>query len=619
MEPVQTVNEPTSAPAGDNSRSTAWVSAVVLALVTVLAFANAAHENLVLDDKVFVGAKQAVKIDSIQEAFTRDVWGDRPGHGFYRPLLLISFDMQTRWFGDWNPGYHLFNIAKYVVATLLLLGFLRYLLNMRGIGGRKAELAALTAAMLFAVHPVHTEVVNSVFNGSSISVSIFAIAGLWWLLARLESQPVSAWLGFALAYSIAILFKESALSLPGIAVALIFLLTEGTFWQRVRRFLPVFWMLLPIAGYFYLRTNALAGEAPSGDEFSVVWEATRFAGASYVERMVIVLAQAIHTIFWPWPLAVFYGRPTDLTLWLGGIAWVVLLLGAVVLYFRGKPALAAGLAFFFIAFLPASRLISSDGSLPHMADRYLYYPSIGFAIIVAFAAFAVAKRFNSKIIMLVGLPLILLGAGITWNRNHDWSSEPYLFRSEYEYGNRNLASLRPLLAIMWSRQHLDQITRVCDENPGIFSYPNFLSICVKTYNQTGRREDAIAVLEANLDQDEEWMKGNLLLADLLIQADRKQEAADRFVYIINRLEQPALKEFYKGFMYLQLFPRNRQFLETARGHLQFALSFDPELEEAHPFLEHIERVLNPAESDEAEPEDLSIYANMALPMPEEDE
>jgi len=610
------VNKPTAAPSGDNNRSTAWFSATILALVTILAFANAAHDELVLDDKVFVGAKQLVKVDSLQEAFTRDVWGnDRPGHGFYRPLMLVGFDLQTRLFGDWNAGYHIVNIAQYVIATLLLLGFLRYLLRLRGISGKKAELAALTAAMIFAVHPVHTEVVNSVFNGSSISVSIFAIAGLWWLLSRLESQPLYAWLGFGLAYSIAILFKESALSLPGIAVALIFLLTEGTFWQRVRRFLPVFWMLVPIAGYFYLRSNALAGEATSGDEFTLMLEATQFPGASYVERIGFVLAQAMRTMFWPWPLAVFYGRPTDLTLLLGGIAWLILLASAVVLYFRGKPSLAAGLAFFLIAFLPASRLISSDGSMPHMADRYLYYPSIGFAIALAFAVYAVAKRFNPKIIMLAGLALIFLGASITWSRNHDWSNETYLFKSEYEYGNRNLASLKPLLAIMWQRQHYDQISRVCDENPEFLSNPDFLSICVKTYSQTDRREDAIAALEANAEQDEGWMRANLTLSNLLIQAGRKQEAADRFVYIINRLEQPALKEFYKGFMYLQLFPRNRQFLETAKGHLQFALSLDPELEEVHPFLKHIERILNPAENGEAESDELSIYSDMALPMP----
>ena len=169
-----------------------WWAIFVLSVITLLAYANAAHDALVLDDKVFVGPQSILGLESHSEAFFRDIWEKRGvNSGLYRPLLLINFNLENHLFQDWIIGYHLVNIFTHLLASLLLFGFLLHLVRKLGGSGKTAMLAALLAAAIFAVHPVHTEVVNTVFNRSSIYVSISAILGLWWLSHWLETRPVS--------------------------------------------------------------------------------------------------------------------------------------------------------------------------------------------------------------------------------------------------------------------------------------------------------------------------------------------------------------------------------------------------------------------------------------------
>jgi hypothetical protein len=48
------------------------------------------------------------------------------------------------------------------------------------------------SAAVFGVHPMHTEVVNSIFNRSIMLAALGVTAGLWWLMRYLESKPLLA-------------------------------------------------------------------------------------------------------------------------------------------------------------------------------------------------------------------------------------------------------------------------------------------------------------------------------------------------------------------------------------------------------------------------------------------
>ena len=82
-----------------------WWAILVLVVITLLAFSNAAHDKLVLDDKMFVGTESIVELEDTGEAFSRDIWDkESVKSGLYLPLLLVTFDLETRLFGDWIFG-----------------------------------------------------------------------------------------------------------------------------------------------------------------------------------------------------------------------------------------------------------------------------------------------------------------------------------------------------------------------------------------------------------------------------------------------------------------------------------------------------------------------------------
>ena len=76
-----------------------WVAVLILTVMTVLTFANTTHEELVLDDKAFVGPERTVMVDSWSEAFLQDIWAQEAGFGLYRPLLMLNFELENRVFG----------------------------------------------------------------------------------------------------------------------------------------------------------------------------------------------------------------------------------------------------------------------------------------------------------------------------------------------------------------------------------------------------------------------------------------------------------------------------------------------------------------------------------------
>ena len=106
---------------------------------------------------------------SFWRLFINDFWGGHmsriESHKSYRPLTVLTFRYLNFWFAGLEPfSYHLVNVLLHCVASVLFL-----LISRRVLGGR--ERWPLYAAILFAVHSVHTEAVRS---GNPLSTSYFA-------------------------------------------------------------------------------------------------------------------------------------------------------------------------------------------------------------------------------------------------------------------------------------------------------------------------------------------------------------------------------------------------------------------------------------------------------------
>jgi len=603
---------------------------LIITAATILAFANAWPNSLVLDDKAFAGPERAPVLDSLLYIFTHDVWSSQGiDSGLYRPLLLLGLNFESWLFGDWLKGYHLSNILQHLLVSLLAFGFLRHVLNMNRKETDSSNLYALLAALVFAVHPIHTEAVDSIFNRSEITVALFAIAGLWWLLHFLNTRPARAWTGLAVAYLLALLSKESAITIPGLAVVLILVLSTDSVTTRIRKCLPVFWLLLPLACYLALRAYALdqpgidtVGPASTGAH--IVSELDR-VGIPNFRRLVSatgVFGQAIKIMLWPYPLNLYYPRLSDSESAYYLAMQLVLIIAALALLTRKRPGLACGLAFFYIAMAPASRIFDFSGTDPHMAERYLYFPSVGLVIALAFALRALALRFSPRIVVNCALPVLVLLTFLSWDRNADWADDVTLFETEY-LRNRNSHLLRLLANTQLLAKNYERVVKICDENRGIKNRPlkdnSYWVYCAIAYEKENRIKEAEEAYLLQIGEPRIRIDASLALAHFYIRQNRRYEAEKHFLDAVNWSEDPADRAFYMGEMIISLNPAIRDQAVLARNYVREALRLRPGWRKAEIMLEGLDRALNEPTRGTEGPEKEEPHAAPRLPNPADPE
>ncbi|MGD8357948.1 MAG: hypothetical protein PVG42_07815 [Lysobacterales bacterium] len=590
-----------------------WVAALAITAVALLAFANAWPNALVFDDKYFAGARLFEYLSSHFVYFSTDVWslaGMRSE--LYRPLLLMSLMLDWRLWGDWHAGFHLTNLALNALASLMVFGFVRELIRRYTEDGRTSDVYALFAALLFAAHPVHAEVVNSIFNRSDLLVTIGGAGGLWWLLHHLDRYPARAWTGFALAYLFALFCKESATVIPGLAVVIIVLYEPGSLMDRIKKFLPVFWLLLPMALYFVLRNHALSTPVPSaegGEELvSGLSRELLHAKLTSGRNLVLTLSylgEGLKLLIWPYPLRISYPRPETPAIIGSIIAQTALLMTGAYRFWKGKPGLLASLAFFYVAILPASRLINIDGTEPHLAERYLYFPSVGLAILLAFALrFLGRRRSRRTALFATGLALVLI-IPISWVRNGQWTSDVSLFESDYLLGQPKPYLLRLLSATQVKMHNFRRVEEICD------SYPDFMSDdlqyamqCGVGYAALGRKDEAAEAFKMAAADPAVAADAHASLARWYLENGNREEADRQFQQAIDAEHYPYVRAFRTADRLISLYPTDPEKLEEARNQLREALRMAPNFEMARQWLDKLDKLLGPgptATTPSAEP------------------
>lgn len=178
-------------------------------------------------------------------------WWRELGHGI-RPLLKLTYTLD--WTLGWGErGFHLTNLCIHLGNVLLAWELSRrYLARFPGLRSRAAGIA-FAVALLYALHPAHTEAVAYISGRSS---SLMALCYLGGLLAYLAGRDAGgAWgrlLRFGatpLLFVLALAAKETAITFP-LALLLAERAWGGNARQALRRQWPV-WLLGLSALFFF--------------------------------------------------------------------------------------------------------------------------------------------------------------------------------------------------------------------------------------------------------------------------------------------------------------------------------------------------------------------------------
>ena len=145
---------------------------VIISLISVCCFAVSLPGEFVFDDsEAIVNNKDVRQETPISSLFSHDFWGSnltsKTSHKSYRPLAVLTFRLNYWAAGGYRPlGFHMINIMLHALNSLLVLKIYSVMfggLLVSSTGKRifTAPKASFMGAILFAVHPIHTENVSN--------------------------------------------------------------------------------------------------------------------------------------------------------------------------------------------------------------------------------------------------------------------------------------------------------------------------------------------------------------------------------------------------------------------------------------------------------------------------
>ncbi len=339
---------------------------------------------------------------------TRDVLDNN------RPANLLSLMIDSALWGKRPAGYHATSVTLHAAVCAML-----FLLLIRLLPAPGGAWPAFAAALVFAVHPLNCEPVSEVSYREDLLVAASILLALLAATAFLRNPGLWRNLLLGSLCSLALLFavaaKENGIAGP-VVLAAYWLL-----WRRREPALP--WAAL-LAASSVLVLGFLAARFTLRPEHSIIFtEQPLRLGGSLANTLLIqvrIWAMEFSQIILPHDLCADYGlyslRTFSVPL---SAAAVALVIAAQLFLSVRQPHFALGSILFWAALLPVSNIVPI---FRPMADRFLYVPLLGVAMLLAQALFLARKLPPAPHAALYSLVILWIAAAalLTLRREPVW-------------------------------------------------------------------------------------------------------------------------------------------------------------------------------------------------------
>lgn len=320
------------------------------------------------------------------------------------PVTRLTHLIDFTLFGAQAGPAHLINALLHTAAALLLFAFL--------FRATAARWPSAFVAFLFALHPLHVESVAWIAERKDVLSACFGFLSLWAYVANRRALSL-------VAFALGLMSKSMLVTLPALLLLIDYWpLQRFRGWAAELRDKAVYFALAIAAGAITLFAQQSSGAIRTIESFPL---GLRFANA------LVTCCVYIAQLFAPVNLAVFYPYPTNIPAWQPTLAAIAL--GAVTtLVWRARhsrPSLLTGWLWFIITLLPVIGIIQV-GAQAH-ADRYMYIPMVGLAIMLAWGAADLLPQ-QPKPLAVLGAVALVACALITWNQLSYWQNSETLFQ-----------------------------------------------------------------------------------------------------------------------------------------------------------------------------------------------
>jgi tetratricopeptide (TPR) repeat protein len=483
-----------------------WIAAIAAAV-----YAQTLGYGLVWDDpNLLAVVEERVRAGGFRALISSPFYLVGSEHlGYYRPIVLVSFWLDTLAASVLPWSLHATNVILHAANSALVFMMFRELLPSRA--------AAVWGAVLFALHPVHTESVAFLSGRTDLWAAFFVLtAAVLWTRERSERRmprPLAVAAGGG-ALALGGLSKEVAFAVPAVVAAGEFVLPSSLpIALRLRS--AVRWIAAFAAALGAVLALRAAIPGVESGRFSMVpLPACAGRWAAYLRLLLV-----------PWPLKAYYVAPQT-TLAIPNVAGAfgaLALCAATASRAWGRAGLF-GLAW-IAGFLLPGGMITRPGSEIVLAERFLYLPSVGFCMVAGAAIERLGRSRSARWpAVALGIAVAAAMAAGTVARNPVWKDDLSLFRDTASKTDAYL---------VWNNLGLAYAAEGMTSE-ALAQYQNALRVnpnAVKTYNnmgialgRAGRAAEAVEWLESAVRMAPHFAEAHNNLGIALEGLGRRSEA-----------------------------------------------------------------------------------------------
>lgn len=487
----------------------------LLALITItfLAFSPVLHSGFIQWDDNFhlTNNESILGLDGwhLKKMFTETV------NHIYIPLTTFSYAIEYHFFGLNPLAYHLTNLILHLgIVCLVFLFTLQLRFNYK---------VAFTAALLFAIHPMHVESVAWITERKDVLYVFFYLLSVYsyvhfLLHDKKTSYGISLFWGF-----LSILAKPMALSLPLILFVCDWWHREQSKNKGWKQFIlnkiPFFLYIIPITWMTYRLHSRIPGEGVVKSALTWIWTFTFY----------------LIKFFHPIKLTPFYSLPEPIALtnptYLFSFCLFVIIITSIY-YFRKNQLYLLAWLFYFLSIFFLLRF-DTKVDLGIVTDRFMYLPSLGFCILIANLFFN--KKYHSlPLVWIRNTILITLIGTLGWKayqQNTIWIND----RAFWDY----VIELDPTIPIAYNNRGSlhDRMGEyglaINDFDQALKLNPNYIEcLCNRgtlTYFYLKSYEESLKYYQRAIQLNPEFAQVYLLLASIHIHQKKYELAEDAFL------------------------------------------------------------------------------------------
>lgn len=386
-----------------------WISLSLLFVAISLSYSNIFQNQFLFDDEFLLQKNSLIRSwENLLQIFQSSSSAGAGGvDSFYRPLQTLAYLVTYQVAGLSEPAFHTLNLTFHFLNSVLLFFLAKQLkLNLH---------SATIAALLWAVHPIHTEAVTYMSATADPLHCFFILLSSLLFLSSKSKWGMGASI---LASLLALLSKETSVVLPALIFCLC-LFKGKRLWPALKASSP-YWAL--VALYFLARMTVL-----NFDSTFEFYKAPNIYTENIIYRFYTFLATLpnyLGVLVFPKDLHMersfsVYTSFISIEVLLGAFIFFASIYLMIIGIIRRKPWMTFVPLWFFSAHVPHTGVLLPVNSF--FLEHWMYVPSI--SLFLGFALISHKLRPVSTLI----IPLMVLTLGfLTFKQNKTWS-DPITF------------------------------------------------------------------------------------------------------------------------------------------------------------------------------------------------